>query len=123
MELKIFHGKIGRVANMFKITLTKQEKIKCIEQLIGRVFKILPMTEEINDSISKTNLQLHIEKLIIDMHSANSLFDGILIDIVVKINSIYENDFKHSQIRSIVLDSASKLNKVKSSLEGDADGL
>lgn len=94
------------------LIIDNNAKILYLDKLVGNIFKILPLFEEVNTDIYK----LYLGGLLIDINSANSLFDGILIDIIVKINALFENDFEHKQIRKIVLESTNLVNKIKKEL-------
>jgi len=111
MVLKIPLGLHGLmvVSNMIN-----KEKDIFLTHLIDRVFKILPLSEQDNN-IAKT----YVQRLMIDIKSANSLFDGILIDLIIKINSITENDLSHIQIRRIVFECINVINKIKEEIEND----
>lgn len=88
--------------------------IPYLEHLIGRVYKILPLMEQNNNRVPK----LYVERLLQDLVSANDLFGNLLIDLIIKINSLNQ-DLTHDQVRSILFSSISLINKLKE-VEGNA---
>lgn len=104
------------------VKISKQEKIIYLTRLIGKVLKILHLVEE-----KQHDYKIYLGGLMIDIHSANDLFDNQLIDVLVKLNSIYINEFEHKQIRKIILECKNNINflleNIKISEEGEiADG-
>lgn len=96
------------------LVISDSTKVLYLDKFINKVFKILPMSEE-DGCIPK----IYMHSLLIEINSANELFDGELIDILVKINAIYsQNDIEHKQIKKLVFDCTNTLTKMRDRLEG-----
>lgn len=109
MDIKIFQ--VGEIMPI--LVIDTKTKILYLNSLIGKVYKILPLYENETNEIFK----IYLGGLLIDINSANVLFDGILIDLIVKIHSIYVNDFDHKQVRKIVLECTNLVKKIRGELE------
>lgn len=87
-------------------------KVLYIDKYIGKIYKILPMYEETNE-ISP----IYVYGLLVDMNSANELFDGILIEVIVKIHSLYKlESTTHRQLKKLVLECTNLLSTIRSEL-------
>jgi hypothetical protein len=94
---------------MLELDLSKKAKILYINKLINRIYKILPIAEENDNKTPK----LYVERLMKDINSANSLFDDILIDIIIKLNVICERPLEHQELKSIIFESIDIVKKIK----------
>jgi len=105
----------------FMLTIDNKAKVIYLDRLIKRIYKILPLTEEnIYEMVF-----IYLDALIIDINSANDLFDYCLIDILVRINSLkevkYENVLirgtdQHSQVKRTVLGCKEIIDHLKEGL-------
>jgi hypothetical protein len=100
---------------MSALIIDDKTKIIYLDKLVGNIFKILPLYEEVDSNVYK----IYIGGLLIDINSANSLFDGILIDLIIKINTLFENNFEHKQMRKIVLECTNLVKKIRRELENN----
>lgn len=91
--------------------IDNKTKILYLELLIKKIFKILPLFEECPD-----NIFVYLGGLIIDICSANNLFDGILIETIVKLNSLKINKLSHKEVRKIVLETTNIVDKIRKDL-------
>jgi len=98
------------------LMIDNKTKILYLNNLVGKVYKILPLYENETDEM----LKVYLGGLLIDINSANVLFNGILIDLIIKIHSIYVNDFDHKQVRKIVLECTNLVKKIRGELESDS---
>jgi len=71
----------------------------------------LPLFEDSPESI-----YVYLGGLIIDIDSANHLFNGILIEPIIKLNSININKLSHKQIRKIILETTNIVDKIRRDL-------
>lgn len=85
-----------------------------LKRFIGKIYKILPMFEE-SGFIS----DIYIYGVLLDINSANELFDGILIEVIVKINSLYKAHLTHRQIKKIVLECTNMLKAIEEGLSDE----
>lgn len=93
----------------------KNSCISYCEKLVGKVMKILFLSEEDNNTVP----HVYLYALIIDASSANSMFNDILIDVIVKLNALYmlsKEPISHSVIRSRVLECANMVDRIKKEL-------
>jgi len=105
----------------FMLTIDNKAKVIYLDRLTKRIFKILPLTEEnVYEMVF-----IYLDALIIDINSANDLFDYCLIDILVRINSLkevkYENVLirgtdQHSQVKRTVLGCKEIIDHLKEGL-------
>ena len=103
------------------LSIDNKAKVIYLDRLIKRIYKILPLTEEnIYEMVF-----IYLDALIIDINSANDLFDYCLIDILVRINSLkevkYENVLirgtdQHSQVKRTVLGCKEIIDHLKEGL-------
>ena len=113
MESRILIGKIGWQETMLELNfkdINNNSKIIYLENLVGKIYKILPLTEE-DESIPR----IYMDRLINEMIAANNVFDEILIELIIKIYSI-NNKLTHKEIKSIIFNCISICNKLKEEL-------
>ena len=103
-------GRHGRVETM--INITNNEKIIYIDNLVNRVYKILPLYEKDN-KIPK----LYIQRLLSDIKSADNLFEGILIHIIVQINVLLLEDMSFAEIKSLIFNCINLVKKIKEGID------
>lgn len=96
--------------NNFKIVFSLEEKIKCIEEIIGKFKKILYVYDRSQDEESKYDYKVYCGGILIYVSSSNMLFDGELVNIVVNLNAIINNDFDKAQIKRVVFESKNQLD-------------
>ena len=100
------------------VNISKEEKITYLTRLIGKVLKILHLVEE-----KQHDYKIYLGGLMIDIHSANDLFDNQLIDILIKLNSIYINDFEYKQLRKIILECKNNINFLLEHIQKSEEGV
>lgn len=89
------------------LPLTDKAKLKYLELLPSKIWKVLPLAEQ------DVNYKIYLKRLLDDINSANDLFDGVFTDIIVKLNVIYIEELMHSEIRSRVLECTGEVKKVR----------
>lgn len=89
----------------FRVNLSLDEKIKCLEEILGKLKKILYVYDKSQEDESGYNYKVFCGGILIYVSSSNLLFDGELVNIVVNINAILTNDFDKAQIKRIVFES------------------
>lgn len=100
-----------------KLIISACSKKVYLSNLKNRVYKILPMFEELDDI---NVLNAYIEWVIIEMNSSNDLFDWILIDIMVLINTLLlTENIQHKQVKKIVLDCANMIDRLIGGIENE----
>jgi hypothetical protein len=75
----------------FKVTLSSNEKIVCLEEIISRLKKILYVYDKSQEPNSNYNYKVFCGGVALYVSSSNTLFDGELVNIVININSILTN--------------------------------
>lgn len=88
----------------YRIVLSLEEKIKCLEEIQQRLKKILYVYEKSLEVDSQYNYKVYCGGLLIYVSSSNILFDGELVNILININAILTNNFSKSQIKRIVFE-------------------
>lgn len=100
-----------------KIIISKEAKKKFLERLIGKMIKILHLVEEREET--KIDPSDFIYGQIVEVNSANQLFDNELIEIVIKLNVVYNGyrnlDFK--DIKKQIFEIKNKINYLIDNLE------
>ena len=81
-----------------KLILSKEGKLKYLEKLIGKMIKILYLIEE--EKVTGNSPKDFIYGQLIELNSANQLFDNELIEIIIKLNIVY-NDYKKEDFKNI----------------------
>lgn len=84
----------------FSLIISNKEKIIYLENLKGKIFKLLPLSEQ-NDNIVPI---VYLNGLMMNISSSNQMFDGMLIDLLVKLNEIRIIKLNHKQLRKIILE-------------------
>lgn len=81
-----------------RLLLSPEAKYQYLDRLIGKVIKILHLIEEED----KTNIspQAYIWGQLVELNSANQLFNGELVEIIVKLNVVY-NTYKTEEFKNI----------------------
>lgn len=99
-----------------KLILSVGGKRKYLEKLIGKMIKILHLIEE----ESKTNYcpKAFIYGQLIELNAANQLFDNELVEIIVKLNVVYNNYNKvaFEEIKKQIFEIKNKINFLLSNL-------
>lgn len=95
---------------VFKVTLSSNEKIVCLEEIISRLKKILYVYDKSQEPNSNYNYKVFCGGVVMYVSSSNVLFDGELVNIVVNINSILTNKLDKGQIKKLVFESINFAN-------------
>ena len=99
----------------FRVNLSLDERIKCLEEILGKLKKILYVYDKSQEPNSDYNYKIFCGGILIYVSSSNLLFNGELVSIVVNINAILTNNFDKSQLKRIVFES---INQVEYMLSG-----
>lgn len=94
----------------FKVTLSSNEKVVCLEEIISRLKKILYVYDKSQEPNSNYNYKVFCGGVALYVSSSNTLFDGELLNIVININSILTNRFDKGQIKKLVFESINFAN-------------
>lgn len=93
----------------FHVILSLDEKIKCLEEILNRVKKILYVYDKSLEPDSTYNYKIYINGIMIYVSSSNYLFKGELVSIVVNLNAIATNNFSKAQLKRIVFETRNLL--------------
>ena len=107
-----------KIENNFKIVLSIDEKIKCLEELVVRLKKILYVYDRSLEPDSKYNYRIYCGGVAMYISSSNYLFNGELVSVVVNMTSILNNKLEKTQIKKLVFDSVNYLEFLLSSYKG-----
>ena len=99
----------------FRVNLSLDEKIKCLEEILGKLKKILYVYDKSQEPNSDYNYKIFCGGILIYVSSSNLLFNGELVSVVVNINAILTNNFDKPQLKRIVFES---INQVEYMLSG-----
>ena len=106
-----------RVVNVEnKIIIPVEAKKKYLEKLIGKMIKILHLIEEEKDTGCDPSKDVDplnfIYGQLVELNSANQLFDNELIEVIVKLNIIYcgYNEMEFKDIKKQIFEIKSKIN-------------
>ena len=94
----------------FKVTLSSEEKIVCLEEIISRLKKILYVYDKSQESNSNYNYKVFCGGVAMYVSSSNVLFDGELVNVVINLNSILTNKLDKGQIKKLVFESINFTN-------------
>lgn len=106
---------IEKIENNFKIVLSIDEKIKCLEELVVRLKKILYVYDRSLEPDSKYNYRIYCGGVAMYISSSNYLFNGELVSVVVNMTSILNNKLEKTQIKKLVFDSVNYVEFLLSS--------
>ena len=110
-EIEILENEEGlKETPAFHINLSLDEKIKCLEEIIGKLKKILYVYDKTQEPESNYNYKIFCGGILIYVSSSNLLFNGELVNIVVNINAILTNDFDKPQLKRIVFETINQVN-------------
>ena len=104
-----------KLENNFKIVLSLDEKIKCLEELVVRLKKILYVYDRSLEPDSKYNYRIYCGGVAMYISSSNYLFNGELVSVVVNMTSILNNKLEKTQIKKLVFDSVNYVEFLLSS--------
>lgn len=104
-----------KIENNFKIILSLDEKIKCLEELVVRLKKILYVYDRSLEPDSKYNYRIYCGGVAMYISSSNYLFNGELVSVVVNMTSILNNKLEKTQIKKLVFDSVNYVEFLLSS--------
>ena len=100
----------GTYNETFKVTLSSNEKIVCLEEIISRLKKILYVYDKSQEPNSNYNYKVFCGGVALYVSSSNTLFNGELVNIVININSILTNRLDKGQIKKLVFESINFAN-------------
>ena len=104
-----------KIENNFKIVLSLDEKIKCLEELVVRLKKILYVYDRSLEPDPKYNYRIYCGGVAMYISSSNYLFNGELVSVVVNMTSILNNKLEKTQIKKLVFDSVNYVEFLLSS--------
>ena len=81
------------VDNPYQVVLTLEEKVKCLEEILAKVKKILYVYDKTLEPNSKYDYKVYCGGVLIYVSSSNLLFNGELVNIVINVNAILTNEF------------------------------
>ena len=81
-----------------RIIISDAAKKKFLEKLIGKMIKILHLVEEREETGFDTRDIIYVQ--LVELNSANQLFDNELVEIIVKLNVVYR-DFNKVEFKAI----------------------
>lgn len=111
MDLERQEGdKMENFNETFKVSLSSNEKIVCLEEIISRLKKVLYVYDKSQEPNSNYNYKVFCGGVLMYVSSSNVLFGGELVNIVININSILTNKLEKGQIKKLVFESINFTN-------------
>lgn len=95
--------------NDFHVILSLDEKVKCLEEILNKVKKILYVYDKSLEPDSMYNYKVYINGIMLYVSSSNTLFEGELVSVIVNLNAITTNDFNKSQLKRLVFETRNTL--------------
>ena len=92
------------VDNPYQVVLTLEEKVKCLEEILAKVKKILYVYDKTLEPNSKYDYKVYCGGVLIYVYSSNLIFNGELVNIVINVNAILTNEFSKTQVKRIVFE-------------------
>lgn len=99
-----FTNEISYDESSYKVTLSVDEKVKCLDEIIAKLKKILYVYDKSLEPNSTYNYKVYCGGILIYVSSSNFLFDGELVNIVINLNAILTNNFSKNQIKRITFE-------------------
>ncbi len=93
----------------FHVTLSTEEKIKCLEEILNKIKKILYVYDKTQEPNSGYNYKVYCGGILIYISSSNGLFNGELVNLIINMNAIINNDFSKPQLKRIVFESKNQI--------------
>lgn len=106
----------------FKVILSIDEKIKCLEEIIAKVKKILYVYDKSQEPETQYNYKVYCGGILIYVSSSNMMFEGDLVNTVVNLNAIINNDFDKAQIKRVVFETKNQLEHLLSEYKKNQSG-
>lgn len=89
----------------FKVVLSINEKIICLEEIISKLKKVLYVYDKSQELDSTYNYRVYCGGIMMYVSSSNILFDGELVSIIININAILTNQLDKGQIKKLIFES------------------
>lgn len=105
----------------YKVKLSVEEKIKCLDEIIAKLKKILYVYDKTFEPNSTYNYKVYCGGILIYVSSSNFLFDEELTNIVINLNAILTNKFSKSQIKRIVFETINFAQYISSKYKKELD--
>ena len=86
------------------IILSEKEKKFCLQDINKKILRCLYVFEQEQKGMENYNCKDYLESVILYVHSSNQLFDGILMNIIVNLNTLKENDFNKEKFKKIIFE-------------------
>ena len=104
-----------------KLVLSVVGKKKYLSKLVGKMIKIVYLIEE--EKETGNTPEHYIYGQLIEMNSANQLFDGELTDLIVKLNYVYGNydKVKFKEIKRQIFEINSSINHLLKALAEEGE--
>lgn len=122
MRINVVDDPTNSNSTEFKVILSIDEKIKCLEEIIAKVKKILYVYDRSQEPETQYNYKVYCGGILIYVSSSNMLFEGELVNVIVNLNAIINNDFDKAQIKRVVFESKNQLEHLLSEYKKSQKG-
>ena len=90
--------------NQLNLKLSEKEKLFCLKDINKKLIRCLYVYEQEKEQIENYDYKNYLESIILYVHSSNQLFDGILMNVIINLNTLKENDFNKEQFKKIIFE-------------------
>ena len=93
-----------KAEDQLNLKLSEKEKIFCLKDINKKLIRCLYVYEQEKEQIENYDYKNYLESIILYVHSSNQLFDGILMNVIINLNTLKENDFNKEQFKKIIFE-------------------
>lgn len=90
--------------NQLNLKLSEKEKLFCLKDINKKLIRCLYVYEQEKENVEDYDYKNYLESIILYVHSSNQLFDGILMNVIINLNTLKENDFNKEQFKKIIFE-------------------
>lgn len=90
--------------NQLNLKLSEKEKLFCLKDINKKLIRCLYVYEQEQENLEDYDYKNYLESIILYVHSSNQLFDGILMNVIINLNTLKENDFNKEQFKKIIFE-------------------
>jgi hypothetical protein len=102
--------------NGMLLPVSKEGRLKYLERLPDRIYKILPIAEE----KGRVESNKYLFKFLNELIAFDEVFDNALIELIAKMNVAYfKEDLEFVDFRKLIFDSITLAKEIKLRLEND----
>ena len=78
-----------KAEDQLNLKLSEKEKIFCLKDINKKLIRCLYIYEQEKEQIENYDYKNYLESIILYVHSSNQLFDGILMNVIINLNTFF----------------------------------